>query len=271
MDPRTDELRIQWPFAARQTRLNTNTDLLKLIAMLTMFIDHAGKMLFPRYQILRIIGRIAFPIFAYTTAVGCVYTRDPLRYLKRMTVLALITQPIYAMALRHTVPSMFEFDFAMRPIRACIQFYVQSWVGQPSVLLTLIIGIVLIICLRNRHISLFIAVALAVWFCRGKIDYGWQGVALILLMYMFIDKPALSIPCVAAFILWWGITRGNSYHFLGVRFSMETFAVFALPLIYIPMRTGKSGRKFRMPKWLTYGFYPGHMIVIYLLDTFVLK
>ena len=58
------DLSIPWPFAPTQVRLNRDTGFLKLIGMIAMFCDHAGKMLFPQYPILRIIGRLAFPIYA---------------------------------------------------------------------------------------------------------------------------------------------------------------------------------------------------------------
>ena len=49
---------------------------LKLIALITMTIDHVGMMLLPQLRILRAIGRIAFPIFAYMIAEGCRYTHS---------------------------------------------------------------------------------------------------------------------------------------------------------------------------------------------------
>ena len=61
---------------SRPIRLNQDTNLLKLVAIITMMIDHMGKMLFPQYPIFRIIGRIAFPLFSYCMAVGCTYTHD---------------------------------------------------------------------------------------------------------------------------------------------------------------------------------------------------
>ena len=95
------DLSIPWPFAPQKVDLNSDTNLLKLIAMITMFVDHAGKMLFPQYPIMRIVGRIAFPIYAYCLAAGCVYTRNPLNYFKRIVLMALISQPLYAVALAH--------------------------------------------------------------------------------------------------------------------------------------------------------------------------
>ena len=53
---------------------------LKIIAMISMLIDHIGVAMFPNVMILRIIGRLAFPIFAYMIAEGCFYTKNKARY-----------------------------------------------------------------------------------------------------------------------------------------------------------------------------------------------
>ena len=75
---RSNDLSIAWPFAFTSVQLNRDTSLLKLIAMVTMLIDHAGKILFPQLSFMRVVGRLAFPLYAYCIAVGCVYTRNPL-------------------------------------------------------------------------------------------------------------------------------------------------------------------------------------------------
>jgi hypothetical protein len=53
---------------------------LKLIAALAMLIDHIGVLLLPQVLILRVIGRISFPIFAFMIAEGCRYTKNKARY-----------------------------------------------------------------------------------------------------------------------------------------------------------------------------------------------
>lgn len=57
-----------------------NGNHLKLIAAFTMLLDHAGILLFPRVTLFRILGRLAYPIYAYMIAEGCRYTRNKLRY-----------------------------------------------------------------------------------------------------------------------------------------------------------------------------------------------
>ena len=68
---------------------------LKLIAMIAMTCDHVGLSLFPQLQILRIIGRLAFPIYAFMIAEGCRYTRDRRKYLLSISALALLCQLVY--------------------------------------------------------------------------------------------------------------------------------------------------------------------------------
>ena len=69
MAGKRQEIKLAYPFAPDHVALNGDGNLLKLIAMLAMLCDHAGKMLFPQHAIMRIIGRLAFPIYAYSLAV----------------------------------------------------------------------------------------------------------------------------------------------------------------------------------------------------------
>ena len=75
-----------------------NGNHLKLIAAFTMLLDHAGILLFPRLEILRILGRIAFPIFAFMIAEGCRYTRHKLRYFLMVFGLGTACQLVYYFA-----------------------------------------------------------------------------------------------------------------------------------------------------------------------------
>ena len=68
---------------------------LKIIAAITMLIDHVGIMFFPGVAIFRIIGRLSFPIFAFMIAEGCRYTRNKLRYFAGIFTLATLCQLVY--------------------------------------------------------------------------------------------------------------------------------------------------------------------------------
>lgn len=70
-------------------------DLLKLIALITMLIDHIGYLYYPEEMMFRTIGRIAFPIFAYQIALGFKKTSSRSGYAKRLLIFASISQIPY--------------------------------------------------------------------------------------------------------------------------------------------------------------------------------
>ena len=72
------------PQTGPRLKTNLDTDLLKLIAIAAMLIDHIGGAFFPEVGVFRWIGRLAFPIFCYCLTVGLMYTHDIRRYLGRL-------------------------------------------------------------------------------------------------------------------------------------------------------------------------------------------
>lgn len=249
----------KWPLAYKQVDLNQDGNLIKLVAIITMVIDHTGKMLF-KSNTMRIVGRLSFPLFAYCIAMGCVYTRNHAKYISRLTMIGLISQPFYALSLDHTVPAMYAISFRDNPVGAVVNFYVQSW-AYPNIFLTLILGILVIWTIREKQLWLTLALMLFVWKAQSGINYGWRGVALILLFYLFINHWWLSLPVMTAYMLWWGLSSGQSYRLFGVSFGIQMFALLALPLIYIHTHS-----KLKVNKWVFYLLYPGHLIGLLLIE-----
>lgn len=112
---------------------------LKLIALVTMIIDHVGAVFFPWTDDFRIIGRIAFPIYAFLIAEGCRHTRDRRRYLTGLGLFALVSEIPFDMAfgdilvgeafphvdfLRHT-NIFFTLFFAVAVVHICETLYRQ--------------------------------------------------------------------------------------------------------------------------------------------------
>lgn len=87
----------------RKTSQVLNGFHLKLIAACTMFIDHMGHTLFPTVLWLRCIGRLAFPIFCFLIAEGCVYTRDRRKYALRLLAFALLSEGPFDLMVGGTV------------------------------------------------------------------------------------------------------------------------------------------------------------------------
>ena len=90
----------------RKLRTNLDTDLLKLVAIAAMLLDHIGGAFFPETPIFRWIGRLAFPLFCYCLTVGLLYTHDIRRYLGRLAIFAVVSQPFWILAFNADVTAV---------------------------------------------------------------------------------------------------------------------------------------------------------------------
>ena len=239
-------------------RTNQDTGLIKLIACLCMFIDHAGKMLFPQYPVMRQIGRLAFPLFAYGISVGAVYTRSPEKYLSRVVTLALVCQPLYAVGLAHENSAMYAIPFWENPLASMAQFYLNSW-RKPSILFALSLGLLLLLCIRHRKWALAIGVYILCERISGSLDYGIGGIRLMLLFYLLCEHPAVCFAAVFSYMTWWSM-QGSGYTFFGMKFALRVFSLPAVVFCCLPLK-----RRVRLPKWFIYGFYPAHLVALILL------
>ena len=240
---------------SRRPAGNTATVWLKIIALAFMFIDHAGKMLFPAVAEMRILGRIAFPVYVWCMIVGFHYTRSVPKYLLRVLLVGLISQPLYIIALNHT------------------------W-REPNVFLTLFLGLCALWGVREKKFlsHLWAPAAALILASLLKADYGWKGVLLFLLLYAVQDsRPAIAAVMVA-FFLYWGASYSLTKSLFGLTVNlnalpdyispllspflrMEAYALLSLPLILIPF-----GKDLKLPRWVGYALYPGHLVLLYVLE-----
>ena len=205
---------------------------LKMIAIVAMLIDHVGAILFPQIEILRIIGRIAFPIFAYTLVEGFIHTRDVRKYLMRLGILAIISEIPFDLA-------FFRCAFA--------------W-GHQNVFFTLFLGILMLWLAiqapdKVRRFLYILAMLLLADFLNT--DYGSWGLLMILVYYYFRESKLIKyIGIIIINVFLMGYT--------------QVYAPFAL--IPIAFYNGEQGIKC---KKFFYGFYPVHLIIIYLISLIV--
>jgi hypothetical protein len=75
--------------------MKLNSLILKIVACICMTIDHIGELFFPEVSIFKIIGRLAFPLFAFFIAEGCKYTRNRLRRLLEILCLGIMCETVY--------------------------------------------------------------------------------------------------------------------------------------------------------------------------------
>lgn len=241
-------------------RTNTNTELLKIIACVTMVIDHVGAVFFRgsgEYMFLRYIGRIAFPLFAYCLAVGCRCTRHIGLYFLRMLALAVVVQPLYVTAMGHV--SMGTFNWAQDFYRLDLVFDHYYGHGKLNILFSLSVGILLLWTVRGKKYFFTAPLTLAVYLLDGRLDYGYKGILMMVLFFVFADRPLTGLIWELLLMMQWGMP--SLFTRLSFNHSTQIYALAALPLIYLPMHS-----RIRMPKFVFYAFYPAHLAVIYLIQ-----
>ena len=218
---------------------------LKLMAAALMLIDHVGAILLPETVILRCIGRLAFPIFAFFIAEGYAHTRSFGRYLLRMAIWAAVSE----------IPFNLEFG----------HFFVP---GRQNVLWTFCLALLTLRGLdRLRREPGAIgyagaALALAAGFAAGELlrtDYGGWGVVTVALLYLCRDGKYAKLWLFLAMAAVNGLGMGSlTMPAFGGEMPIQIFAVAALPLLWL--YNGRPGAKGW--RWAFYVFYPAHLLVL---------
>lgn len=189
------------------------------------------------YDILTLIGRISFPIFAFFIVEGFLHTSNLKKYLKRLLYLALISEIPYDLAMSGKV----------------VNFQRQN------VIWTLLIGLLIISiinhCVINKsHVisSIFLTVLLLGIATFAKIDWGvFPGVSLIIIFYLLKDHPILKL------------VSGYTLLLPSLRFLSGSEFGFILLSMY-NCQKGKSS------KYFCYLFYPIHLLLLYLWQIILL-
>ena len=245
---------------------------LKIIACVFMLIDHIGY--FWDILPLRIIGRLAFPIFAFMIYNGYCHTSNKAKYALRIFVFAIATQ-----------------------IPFNLFCYGDLFYNNGNVFFTLLFGLLCIwsVDVMRKHsvlrwICLLPTVAVCVLMHRGIIvaDYGAAGVLVILAFY-FCDKKGwvwkiitvLAFLCARYYDVILAFLEMLYFRLRGMDAPLPTvsswaqlqiYSVLALPLIFA--YNGKKGtiRGKTGGKVLQYGFYlfyPLHMLLLFIISYFI--
>lgn len=234
---------------------------LKWIAIITMFIDHFGAVVFiiytsiyagnaditsadQIYTVIRNIGRTAFPIFCFLLVEGLYHTRDIKKYLVRLFCFCLISEIPFDLALSDQ-----WFNFASQ-----------------NVFWTLFLGLAAIAIMHFLDckssdgdyreipsiswISAKFLIAAAFMLAAELLDtdYGGIGVALIVVLYMFRERRLLQ--CIIGYLCFF--------------WERWCFPAFIVIWFY-------DGRKGMRLKYFFYLFYPCHLILLYVLRIYLLK
>lgn len=214
-----------------------NVLILKIIALTSMIIDHYGAIFQPGVDIYRIIGRLAFPIYAFLLVEGYRHTKNVKKYATRLFLFALVSE--------------LPFDLA---------FYGHFGFTHQNIFFTLFIGLVLIYLLDkkevkhilNNHLLILGACFIAL---LTAVDYMFVGIIYILIFYYTKDHPnpkKIKSQAISIFV--------TNLLSLGFR---QQYALLSIPLIYF--YNGKLGPNNKFLQTFFYAAYPLHLIIFYIM------
>ena len=213
-----------------------NAATLQIIAILSMTIDHIAYYLFPDLTIFRIIGRLAFPLFAFMLVEGFKHTHSRSRYFLRLLFTALVTQVLF-----YVVSSRFGYSYSH------------------NVMFTLAFSLISLICAEQGGFYIIAIPLLALAAGAFECEYGTYGVLMIIGFYYagkifsknrYLRVAAQSIVLIAMM----------SSQALQAGWPIQLYAIFAA--VPIALYSGKKGR--RLPRLFGYIYYPAHIAVLLL-------
>lgn len=201
--------------------------MIKVIAFITMILDHIGVIFFPDVIAFRIIGRFCFPLFAWGIARGYKYTRNYKIYALRLLALAAASQIPYYFLFRN---DFINICFTLLAGLIALKLYDSSspswirWTG------------ITFIALLSQYLHF---------------EYGFYGVLTILFFYLFWSKDsviyyqaALTLVCTLVF-----------------RYDPIQLVAALSPILILLLQS----KDYRLNKVLQYGFYPAHLLLLILV------
>ncbi len=231
---------------------------LHVFAMGAMLCDHLWATVVPGNDWLTWIGRLAFPVFAFLIAEGYSYTRDFGRYWKRLAICALIS----------------ELPFNL--------MYTAGWIFpfHQNVLWSFVLGL---FCLRSLDklrdkypvwaVGLLGAGVVYLFYLAATVlmvDYYGYGLLMIVVFYLFRGNAwwqRLGQLAGMVYINWYLMGSMRIVVDLpGLSLEIPQQGMAVLALLPIWAYRGRQGTHNRITKWIFYGFYPAHMLILGLLS-----
>ena len=212
---------------------------LKLIAMISMVFDHAGDMFFPDVMWPRMIGRLAMPIFSFFIAEGFSHTRDKKKYLCRLGIFALISEIPFDLAFEGKIGFSHQ-NIMLSFFLAVVALMLYDWIqgGTKSEENHASIG--------KTVLGVIAVAAIAALSLLLRADYTIFAVIAVFLFYVLRQKHPL-------------VRTGVGVAFLALTRTVGYYCTTGLSFILLAMYNGKKGKGL---KWLFYGFYPGHLLLL---------
>lgn len=247
---------------------------IKLVAILTMLVDHAavilvwGQYLDVRmsigttaalpwadlYSVMRIVGRVAFPLFCFLLAEGFAHTHSRPKYAWRLFLFALISEWPFDFAL---YDSPLEFREHQNVMFTLLFAFLALWLGDA------LGGLIDATLARRRGTqppdaraltpakaacTVLAAVPFAALANAFEVDYHAFGVLLVCALYLGRNHGWLRLVLAGACIGWYCVSHAS---------MLEAWALLGVcvTLLY-------NGRRGPSIRWFFYAFYPAHLLVL---------
>lgn len=226
---------------------------LKLLACLTMLLDHIAFSFLPvhspLYTVLRIIGRMAFPLYCFLLTEGVYHTKSPKKYLLRLVILALLAEPAFdLMCYRRVI-----------------------YIGKQSVMVTLLLGAAMCMIMKQlpKYWMKLPAVIPFYFLARfAHCDYGAGGILMIAMFMLTHDLPVRALWQIPLFGLLCIYMGGWAVKLPWRSVPVQWFAVSALiPILLYGGHKGSRNKALTLAMNL---FYPVHMAIIVIIKVFFL-
>ena len=218
--------------------INANT--LKILALIFMTIDHIGVMLYPKIEVLRIIGRLSFPLFAFMIAEGCKYTKNRLKHFLLIFILGVICQVVFYIS-NNDIYQGILITFSL----SILMIYAIDLAMRKNTFLTYLLAVSTVIATALLNFMLPLA------FKKGQFyfDYGFSGAMLAVLIYFFKDyRLKILITLI-----------GCVFVSIESRYNLQWWSL--LSVLFLTFYNGKKGAL--NLKYLFYIYYPLHFVVLY--------
>lgn len=213
--------------------------ILKILALITMLCDHLGYVIFGQFSFMNYIGRLSFPIFAFLITEGYKYTKNLKKYFARLLIFAIISQ----------IPYMLFIDTFSNSFSLNILFTLSLG----------LLGITLYDKIKYKPFGILLVIILSFIAQYLHFDYGWFGIVIIFIFYIFKSQKLLMniYICTVIFVNYF------FYYITTLRMEFILIILFcSLSLIPINLYNEKKGKNI---KYFLYVFYPMHLIALYLL------
>lgn len=215
--------------------------MLKIIALISMSFDHFGTAYFKAFTLFNVLGRIAFPIFAFQIASGYRYTKNIKKYMIKLFCFAIISQIPFSLFLNKFYSRDYGLNVFFTLLLGLCSIYIFDYLKKYNNKSLNLIGI-------------FIVFFIGILASMLSTDYGMFGVFTIFLFHIFYDKKLyMSISYIFLCFIY-------CYKYLFVTQYQLVPLFTMIPLLLILLYNEKQGPKLR---YFLYIFYPIHLLALY--------